>query len=128
MSSVAENYLYKIRLLYNSYFCLSLSLGTLIALAITIEQSEDCSGFSLKEEKGDIWSRHSFRMLLCYAIPLGGVALLSFLGILGFWGFYALVLLCPLLHYIFMRRVTSKNLYEGSSKNQIDGVGKMKEY
>jgi len=75
----------------------------------------------MEDEKQDIWSSHSFWMLLCWAIPLGGIVLLSFLGILGTWGLYALILLCPLLHFIFMRRMASKNLHKGSSKSQMTG-------
>jgi hypothetical protein len=82
----------------------------------------------MEDEKQDIWSRHTFWMLLCCAIPLGGIALLSFFGVLGLWGLYALILLCPLLHFVFMRRMASKDLHRGSSENQMDGVGKTKEY
>jgi hypothetical protein len=81
----------------------------------------------MEEERRDIWSTYSFWMPLCCAIPLGGIVLLSFLGILGTWGFYALILLCPLLHYIFMRKMASKDLYKGSSKNHMTGPGKMNE-
>lgn len=73
----------------------------------------------MEDEKQHIWSNHSFWMLLCCAIPLGGIVLLSFLGILGTWGLYALILLCPLLHFVFMRRIASKNLHKGSSKNEM---------
>jgi hypothetical protein len=83
---------------------------------------------SMEDERQDFWSSHTFWMFLCCAIPLGGIALLSFLGVLGAWGLYALILLCPLLHFVFMRRLASKNLVKGSSKNHIDGVGKMKEF
>lgn len=79
----------------------------------------------MEDEKRDIWGSHSFWMLLlCCALPLGGIVLLSFLGILGTWGLYALILLCPLLHFVFMRRMASKNLYKGSSKNEMRGSGK----
>jgi hypothetical protein len=62
----------------------------------------------MKEEKRDIWSSHSFWMALCCLIPLAGIVLLSLLGVLGTWGFYALILLCPLLHFIFMRKMNSR--------------------
>lgn len=62
----------------------------------------------MKEEKRDIWSSHSFWMALCCLIPLAGIVLLSLLGVLGTWGFYALILLCPLLHFIFMRKMISR--------------------
>jgi hypothetical protein len=75
----------------------------------------------MENEKKDIWSSHFFWMLLCCAIPLGGIALLSFLGVLGLWGLYALILLCPLLHFVFMRRMASKDLRKGPSKGQMTG-------
>ena len=78
----------------------------------------------MEDEKQDIWSSYSFWMLLCCAIPLGGIVFLSFLGILGTWGLYALILLCPLLHFVFMRRMASKNLHKGSSKNEMMGSGR----
>ena len=62
----------------------------------------------MREENKWIWSKHTFWMFLCCAIPLGGIALLSFLNIFGPWGLYTLILLCPLLHFFFMRRMASK--------------------
>ena len=47
--------------------------------------------------------RHAWIMLICCAIPLGLIVLLSALGFIGAWGFYALFLLCPLLHFVLMR-------------------------
>ena len=67
---------------------------------------------SLKKNRG-IWSSHSIWMFLCCAIPLGAIALFSFLRILGAWGSYALILLCPLLHFFFMRRMASKSGNKG---------------
>jgi hypothetical protein len=34
--------------------------------------------------------------------PLVAISLLSYMGVLGPWGFYALILLCPLLHVLMM--------------------------
>jgi len=79
---------------------------------------------SMKEEKGNIWGSHSFWMILCCAIPLVGIVLLSLLGILGSWGFYALILLCPLLHLFFMRRMASRDMHNGSRKNHMMGPGR----
>jgi hypothetical protein len=39
-------------------------------------------------EKRDIWNNHSLWMILCCAIPLVGIVLLSFFGVLGAWGLY----------------------------------------
>ncbi len=47
----------------------------------------------MKEGQENIWDSHSFWMILCCAIPLVGIIILSLLGILGSWGFYALILL-----------------------------------
>ncbi len=46
---------------------------------------------------------HFFAMIFCCAIPLIAISALSFFGILGSWGFYALMLLCPLAHLWMMR-------------------------
>jgi hypothetical protein len=50
----------------------------------------------------NLWRNHSFAMLICCAIPLVAISLMSFYGILGSWGFYGLILLCPLLHLLMM--------------------------
>jgi len=50
----------------------------------------------------NILRNHSFAMLICCAIPLIAISVLSFTGILGPWGLYALILLCPLLHLLVM--------------------------
>lgn len=46
---------------------------------------------------------HSLAMILCCAVPLGLIVLLSVTGHLGSWGYYALFLLCPLMHVFMMR-------------------------
>jgi hypothetical protein len=89
----------------------------------TVGPSGNNEGFSMKEGKENIWGSHSFWMVLCCAIPLMGIIVLSLLGILGSWGFYALILLCPLLHLFFMRRMASKDMRKGSSKNHMMGPG-----
>lgn len=78
----------------------------------------------MKEKRQNIWSRHAFWMILCCTIPLMGIVLLSLLGILGFWGFYALILLCPLLHFLFMRRMASRQMNKQNSEKHIIGEGK----
>jgi hypothetical protein len=50
-----------------------------------------------------------------------GIIILSLLGVLGSWGFYALILLCPLLHLFFMRRMASKDVHKESSENHMMG-------
>lgn len=60
----------------------------------------------------DILRNHSLAMILCCAIPLGLFLILSLTGSLGSWGYYALFLLCPLLHILMMRghRMTSDHI------------------
>jgi hypothetical protein len=65
----------------------------------------------MKEGKRNFWDSHSLGMILCCAIPLAGISILSLLGIVGSWGFYALILLCPLLHLLLMRKETSKEMH-----------------
>lgn len=69
---------------------------------------------NMTEANRSIWSSHLFWMVLCCLIPLGGVVLLAFLGVIGEWGLYALILLCPLLHFIFMRRMASREMNDSS--------------
>ena len=55
-----------------------------------------------KGRSKNILRNHSFAMIICCAIPLVAISLLSYMGVLGPWGFYALILLCPLLHVLMM--------------------------
>ncbi|MFC1863213.1 DUF2933 domain-containing protein [Thermodesulfobacteriota bacterium] len=55
--------------------------------------------YSLKK----ITENHSIAMILCCAIPLISITILSKTGTLGSWGYYSLLLLCPLLHVFMMR-------------------------
>lgn len=57
----------------------------------------------LKSIFGKILQNHPLAMILCCAIPLTLFVVLSFTGSLGSWGFYGLMLLCPLLHVLMMR-------------------------
>jgi hypothetical protein len=43
-----------------------------------------------------IKKNHALAMILCCAIPIVGILALSSLGILGSWGYIALILICPL--------------------------------
>ncbi len=52
---------------------------------------------------GKIMQNHPLAMILCCAIPLGLIVILSLTGSLGSWGYYALILLCPVLHIFMMR-------------------------
>ena len=43
-------------------------------------------------------------IILCCALPIVVVLSLSYLGILGSWGYYALFLLYPLAHILMFRK------------------------
>jgi hypothetical protein len=56
-----------------------------------------------------IKKNHALAMILCCAIPLVGILVLSSLGVLGSWGYYALILICPLGHIFLMRGMHSSS-------------------
>jgi hypothetical protein len=56
-----------------------------------------------------IKQNHSLVMIVCCAIPLIGILVLSSLGVLGSWGYYALILICPLGHIFMMRGMHSSS-------------------
>ena len=56
-----------------------------------------------------IKKNHTLAMILCCGIPLVGILVLSSLGILGSWGYYALLLICPLGHLLMMRGMHSNS-------------------
>ena len=56
-----------------------------------------------------IKKNHALAMILCCGIPLVGILALSSLGILGSWGYYALLLICPVGHLLMMRGMHSSS-------------------
>jgi hypothetical protein len=54
-----------------------------------------------------IKQNHFLAMILCCAIPVIGILALSSLGVLGSWGYYILILLCPIGHIFLMRGMHS---------------------
>jgi hypothetical protein len=66
-----------------------------------------------------IKKNHALAMILCCGIPLVGILALSTLGILGSWGYYALLLICPLGHLLMMRGMHS-NSKEHMATRQIE--------
>ena len=54
-----------------------------------------------------IKQNHLLAMVLCCAIPVVGILALSYMGVLGSWGYYALLLICPLGHILMMRGMHS---------------------
>lgn len=75
----------------------------------------------MEEERKNVKSSHFLLMVLCCAIPLAGILVLSYLDILGSWGVYALILLCPLLHFLFMRKMMTKETRGGSESRPMLG-------
>lgn len=66
-----------------------------------------------------IKKNHALMMILCCGIPIVGIMALSSLGILGSWGYYALIFLCPLGHIVMMRGMHS-NPKENMTARQIE--------
>jgi len=56
-----------------------------------------------------IKKNHALAMILCCGIPIVGIMALSFFGILGSWGYYALILICPIGHLLMMRGMHSNS-------------------
>ncbi len=52
--------------------------------------------------------KHAIFMALCCLIPIIGISLLAVSGVVGGWGYYALILLCPLGHFIMMSQMNRK--------------------
>ena len=67
-----------------------------------------------------IKKNHALAMILCCAIPLVGILALSSLGLLGSWGYYALILLCPLGHIFMMRGMMHSNSKENMVPRQTE--------
>jgi hypothetical protein len=66
-----------------------------------------------------IKNNHALAMVLCCSIPLVGILALSSLGILGSWGYFALLLICPLGHLLMTRGMHS-NSEEHMAVRQIE--------
>lgn len=56
-----------------------------------------------------IKKNHALAMILCCGIPIVGIMALSFFGILGSWGYYALIIICPIGHLLMMREMHSNS-------------------
>jgi len=66
-----------------------------------------------------IKKNHALTLIICCAIPIFGIMALSSMGLLGSWGYYALILLCPLGH-IFMLRGMHSHSKESMVQRQIE--------
>jgi hypothetical protein len=73
---------------------------------------------------GKIQKNHSLAMIICCAIPLTLIVILSLTGTLGSWGFFALMLLCPILHIFMMRGHT---MSPGDTMDHTPAVDETKE-
>ena len=62
---------------------------------------------------------HALTMIRCCGIPVVGILVLSTLGLLGSWGYYALLLICPVGH-IWMMRGMHSNSEETMNPRQIE--------
>jgi hypothetical protein len=56
-----------------------------------------------------IKKNHVLAMILCCGIPLVGILVLSTSGLLGSWGYYALLVICPVGHLLMMRGMHSNS-------------------
>jgi hypothetical protein len=54
---------------------------------------------------GKIIKNHFIAIIICCAIPLAAISVLSFIGLLGSWGLYAILFVCPLIHILIMRQI-----------------------
>jgi hypothetical protein len=59
----------------------------------------------------------SLLMILCCALPILAVLSLSYWGVLGSWGYYALILLCPLGHILMFKKSHAKQVKEVVKKS-----------
>ncbi|MBA4422910.1 MAG: hypothetical protein C0390_07365 [Syntrophus sp. (in: bacteria)] len=62
---------------------------------------------------------HFLVMVLCCAIPLIGIWALSSFGVLGSWGYYALLLICPLGHILMMRGMSHSDPHETKAPDRV---------
>lgn len=56
-----------------------------------------------------IRQNHFLGMVLCCAIPIVGILVLSASGVLGSWAYFLVILLCPLGHIFMMRGMHSSH-------------------
>jgi len=62
----------------------------------------------------NIKKNHFMMMIICCAAPLVAISVMASSGILGSWGYYAIFLLCPLLHVFIMRKHSSSSSHENN--------------
>lgn len=69
-----------------------------------------------------IKKNHALAMILCCAVPIVGILALSSLGVLGSWGYFALILICPLGHIFMMRGMHSKSKDNTNMQPRIEQI------
>ncbi len=67
-----------------------------------------------------IKTNHTLAMILCCGIPIVGILVLSAFGILGSWGYYALLIICPVGHLLMMRGMHSNSAETTMVPQQIE--------
>jgi hypothetical protein len=89
----------------------AINFGNLVEEQDSVEKDKKKGVMRLVEEKKSNHgpSSHFLMMILCCAIPIIAIVVLSSMGILGSWGFYLLMLLCPLLHFLLMGKMGSRH-------------------
>ncbi|MBW2149587.1 MAG: hypothetical protein JRG73_19220 [Deltaproteobacteria bacterium] len=50
-------------------------------------------------------ARRGVLMALCCLVPLAALGVLLWLDIIGSWGLYLFFILCPLSHFLLMRKM-----------------------
>jgi len=64
-----------------------------------------------------IQNNHMLMMILCCALPIAALLSLSYLDVLGSWGYYAVFLLCPLAHILMFKKSHTKKDKEVVNKS-----------
>lgn len=59
---------------------------------------------------------HSLLMILCCVVPLVAILALSYFNVLSSWGYYAIFLLCPMMH-VFMHKGHTAHAKNNKSKD-----------
>ena len=67
--------------------------------------------------------KHAILMLVCCLAPIAGIVILAYLGVVGSWGYYGLILLCPLGHFVIMSLMNRNGKPEGQHEQDVVGEG-----
>lgn len=65
--------------------------------------------------------KRAILMLICCLVPIVGIVILAASGIIGSWGYYGLILLCPLGHLVIMFLINqSSESHQGYESEETD--------